>query len=303
MQVRSIAMVGVGAVGSYYGCRILEAGHSVRFLLRRDYEEVSRSGFQIESCDGDFEVPSADVFQNSTEMEPVDLVILAWKSTANEKVKEVISPLLHEKTRILTLQNGLGNVELLEQAFGKGRVLGGLCFVCINRLAAGKIRHSAGGMVTVGEPVETGILEQIPTLFGDKVEVKLSDDLELAQWRKLVWNIPFNGLCVAEGGVDTQALLSRVGMEEEVQGLMEEVQAAAAALGHAIPNSFLQGQISATRKMGPYKPSSMLDYVHGFSLEVEAIWGEPLRRGEQAGVSLPRLLALYEKIRKLDSER
>ena len=84
---------------------------------------------------------------------------------------------------------------------------------------------------------------------------------------------------------------------------MKEVQASALALGYEIEDRFLEKQITITRPMGPYKPSSMLDYVKGLPLEVEAIWGEPVRRAEAAGVEVPRMRALYETIAKLDSAR
>ena len=303
MQIGSIAIVGAGAVGSYYGCRMAEAGHDVRFLLRSDFEEVLKTGFQIQSVHGDFAIESPQVFRTSQDIGPVDLVVVAWKATANEKAEEVISPLMNEKTRILTLQNGLGNVELLESLFGRGRILGGLCFVGINRLAAGQISHSVGGMVTVGEPVETGVLSEMATVFGDKVEVKIADNLALAQWRKLIWNIPFNGLCVTEGGIDTQELLALEDGEERVLSLMKEVQKTAEAAGHEIPDHFLAGQMEATHKMGAYKPSSMLDYVNGYPLEVEAIWGEPLRIAGGAGLSVPCLRAVYEKLVALNPGR
>ena len=303
MEIGSVAIVGAGAIGSYYGCRMAQAGHEVRFLLRSDFEEVSQSGFELKSVAGDFAVESPQVFRSAEEIGPVDLVVLAWKATANRNVEKVIAPLLHEGSRILTLQNGLGNVELLEDLFGKGRVLGGLCFVGINRTAAGKISHSGGGRISIGEASPTGVLEEMPALFGEKVEIQLVDNLAKAQWRKLVWNIPFNGLCVTEGGIDTKQLLSRPGREEEVMALMKEVQVAAGALGHEIADRFLESQIEITRPMGPYKPSSMLDFVNGFPLEVEAIWGEPVRQAEAAGVEVPRMRALYEKICELDATR
>lgn len=298
-----MAIVGAGAVGSYYGCRMAQAGYDVRFLLRSDFEVVQREGFKLESVDGAFVVESPHVFDSPERIGPVDLVVLAWKATANENAEAVISPLLHEGSRILTLQNGLGNVELLEGLFGKGRVLGGLCFVCINRLSAGKIVHSGGGMVTIGEPGETEVLEKMPELFGEQVDIRTTDNLARAQWRKLVWNVPFNGLCVTEGGIDTEELLTRPGKEQEVLELMKEVQSAAWALGHEISDHFLKRQIETTRPMGPYKPSSMIDYVNGLPLEVEAIWGEPVRQAEAAGVEIPRMRGLYEKIMKLDAAR
>lgn len=303
MKIGSVAVVGAGAVGSYYGGRIQQAGNDVRFLLRGDYEEVRQKGLQVESVKGDFEISSPQVFKSPQEMGPVDLVLVAWKSTANEHAEVVISPLLHEQSKILTLQNGLGNVELLEKLFGENRILGGLCFVGINRLAAGHISHTGGGVVTVGEFAETGILAELPPLFGPLVDLRITDDLALAQWRKLVWNIPFNGLCVAEGGIDTQELLGRPGMREEVMELMKEVRAAAASLGHHIPQDFLEQQIEITLPMGPYKPSSMLDFINGHPLEVEPIWAEPVRRAEAAGVAVPRMKALFEKVAAMAQAR
>ena len=301
--MKTIGIVGAGALGSYYGCRMVEAGQEVRFLLRSDYEEVCRQGFEIKSRDGDFVVREPFVFNNSDEMGPVDLVVVAWKATANEYAKEVIGPLLHEGTKILTLQNGLGNVEFFENLFGRGRILGALCFVGVNRLAAGRISHTVGGMITVGESVETGVLDQMSTLFGERVEVKLTSDLALAQWNKLIWNIPFNGLCVTEGGIDTEELLARSGMSELVLGIMREVQQVARALGHQIEDSFLEGQLERTLQMGRYKPSSMLDYVNGLPLEVEAIWGKPVQAAEEVGVEVPHLRKLQGELARLDRER
>ncbi len=303
MRIKTVAVVGVGAVGSYYGCRMTEAGHDVSFLLRSDYETVSESGFILASVHGDFRVEKPQIFKKAADIGPVDLVVLAWKTTANDSLTEVVRPLLHDKSKILTLQNGLGNVELLAEKFGEERVLGGLCFVCINRLSPGRLAHTAGGMVTVGALSTTDSLAELPTLFGPHVDLRLTDNLAEAQWRKLVWNIPFNGLCITEGGIDTEELLARPGQEERVLSLMKEVQAVANALGHEISDRFLANQVSITRPMGPYKPSSMLDYVNGYPLEVEAIWGEPVRRAQAAGVAVPGLISLYETIRQLDAER
>ena len=303
MKIRTIGIVGSGAVGIYYGSRILEAGGEVRFLLRGDYEVVQERGFEVRSVDGDLSLPSPQCYRDAAEMGPVDLVIVAWKATANAYAQEVITPLLHDESKILTLQNGLGNVELLEELFGPERVLGGLCFVCINRLSEGVIAHSAGGMVTVGEPAETGALEAVVSLFGPQVKAVSVANLGLAQWRKLVWNIPFNGLCVREGGIDTQELLKREGGVAEVHTLMGEVLAAAKALGYEIPESFIENQIEKTLAMGAYLPSSALDYRAKLPLEVEAIWGEPLRRAQAAGVQVPAMEALYHRLGEIDAER
>jgi 2-dehydropantoate 2-reductase len=84
-----------------------------------------------------------------------------------------------------------------------------------------------------------------------------------------------------------------------VRALMLETIAAAAALGHEIPESFADYQIERTYPMGPYKPSSMIDWQEGRAVEVESIWGEPWRQGKEAGASLPRLELLYRLLHSL----
>lgn len=302
--VKSFAIIGAGAVGSYYGGRLAKAGHEVRFLLRSDFEVVSEQGLRVKSIAGDFSLGQVRCYRDPKDVGPVDVVIVAWKTTGNSLFKETIRPLLHDKTVILTLQNGLGNVEQLGEIFGAERVMGGLCFVCINRLSPGLISHTGGGKVTVGESVSgvsPRLLRLVEIFNASGIDASAVADLGDAQWRKLVWNVPFNGLCITEGGINTEELLVLPGRESRVRELMMEVVAGAEALGFLIEEQFVDGQIQRTYPMGSYRPSSMIDFVEGKPVEVEAIWGEPLRRAEAAGAQVPEMRALYEKILKLTS--
>ena len=300
--MKSIAIVGAGAVGSYYGGRLVAAGHEVRFLLRSDYEAVKKSGLRVESIAGDFELPEVLCEREPEAIGPVDLVIVAWKATSNDRFEEVISPLLHDQTIILTLQNGLGNIEELGRLFGIQRVLGAMCFVCLNRIEPGFIRHTGGGMIEMGE-AQVGLTDRLQGLAaifeGAGIECQLAENFEKAQWRKLVWNVPFNGLCITEGGIDTGKLLAMPDGEDRVRALAMEVTATARAMGMEIEDEFVEFQIKRTYPMKDYRPSSMLDFVKGYPVEVEAIWSEPLRRAQEVGVATPRLAELEAQIRAM----
>lgn len=303
---KSVAVVGSGAIGLYYGGRLAAAGEDVRFLMRSDFEAVSRDGLKVESVQGDFELPQVQVYQTAAEIGPVDLVIVAWKATANHLLKTVLPPLLHAGTQVLTLQNGLGNCESLAEIVGPERVLGGLCFVCINRLSPGWVSHSAGGRMTLGEwrPDGSGRVAELKNRFkAANIQAVAVENLEKSQWEKLVWNIPFNGLSVAEGGVTTDVLLASKETENELRGLMAEVIAAARALGLALSDELIDSNIERTRPMGPYRTSSMIDFVAGREVEVAPIWEEPLRRGTAAGVAMPHTAALLRRIRENVSRR
>ncbi len=297
----SVAVVGSGAVGLYFGGRLAAAGEDVRFLIRSDFDAISRDGLKVASAHGDFSLPQVQAYQTTKEIGPVDLVIVAWKATANDQLAAVLPPLLHAGTQVLTLQNGLGNCELLAEIVGPKRVLGGLCFVCINRLAPGRISHSAGGRMTVGEwrsdgSGRTGELEKRFKVA--KIQAVAVEDLEESQWEKLVWNIPFNGLSVAEGGVTTDVLLASQDTETELRVVMAEVIAAARALGHDLSDDLIDFNIERTRPMGPYRTSSMIDFVEGREVEVAPIWEEPLRRANAAGVAMPHTARLLARIRQ-----
>ncbi len=303
---KSVAVVGSGAIGLYYGGRLAAAGEDVRFLARSDFETLKTRGLTVESVHGDFTLPRPKVYQSAAEIGPVDLVIVAWKTTANPHFKEVLPPLLHAETQVLTLQNGLGNCESITEITGPESVLGGQCFVCINRISPGLVRHSAGGRVTLGEwrPGIPGRAEEVAKRFkAAGIPTAAVNGLEQVQWEKLVWNIPFNGLSVAEGGVTTDTLLASAETENEIRALMTEVVTAARALGHELSDELIDFNIERTRPMGPYRTSSMIDFVEGREVEVGPIWREPLRRALAAGVPMPHLARLVERIEQRLAER
>jgi 2-dehydropantoate 2-reductase len=186
------------------------------------------------------------------------------------------------------------------------RVLGGLCFVCINRTAPGQILHIAQGRISLGEhtrspqPRTQAIAEM---LRGAKIECLVEPSLAAARWKKLVWNIPFNGLSIAAGGIDTAAILADAALEQRVRDLMHEIISTARALGHEIRFSLIDDMIERTRTMTRYRPSSLIDFEEGREVELEPIWGEPVRQAEAAGLAMPRVSELYQELKALVSAR
>jgi len=292
----SIAVVGAGAIGCYYGAR-LASQVPVHFLMRRDLAAVRSRGLDIRSVAGDFRLDPASAFGDPAEIGPVDLVLIAVKTTQNEDLLRLLPPLLHEGTALLTLQNGLGNEPFLAQHFPKRPILGGMCFVCIHRGDPGVVHHTAHGLVEMGELTDTGQLASVAALFeASGIPCKTHPDLGLARWRKLVWNVPFNGLSIATGGLDTLCILADPNLVDRTRRLMEEIIRSAAAQGHQIDVSFIEANLQRTSEMGPYHPSSWIDFAAGRPVEVEAIWGEPLRQARSAGVETPELARLYLEI-------
>jgi 2-dehydropantoate 2-reductase len=298
---RSIAVVGSGAVGCYYGGMLAHAGCDVRFLMRADLEKVRRDGLTIHTR-GEAVKVAARACASVEEIGPVDLVLIALKATANAALDALIPPLLHETTALVTLQNGLGNEEYLAARWGAERVLGALCFVCLNRIAPGTIEHVDRGTISVGEyqrPPAPRTRWLVEALGRAGIAAKAVENLVEERWRKLLWNIPFNGLSIAAGGATVADVLADEGLRTQARALMSEGLDAARRIGHDIPESFADFQIERSHSMGPYRTSSLIDWQLGRPVEVEAIWGEPLRQGTRAGAAMPRLEMLYHLLRQV----
>ena len=279
----------------------------MRFLLRSGYDEAKRDGIRIFSpSGGDAHLPNPAIFRTSAEIGPVDLVIVGIKATANASLPALIPPLLHADTALLTLQNGLGGEEFLASHFGAERVLGGLCFVCLTRRTAASVDHIGHGTISIGEfgrppLLRTHALGEAFTAAG--IETRITEDLVTERWRKLAWNVAFNGLSVATGGKTTDQLLADPALHAECRTLMNEVLSAANALGHPIEPSYVDFHIERTYAMGAYKPSTLVDWLAGNELEIEPIWGEPLRQARAAGIAMPQLTRLYQSMKEASLTR
>lgn len=299
-----IAVLGAGSIGLYYGARLAANGHDAHFLLRSGYGEARREGIRVFSADGDLHLPSVNAHASTETIGPCDLVLVALKTTQNAALEALVPPLLGPETRLLTLQNGLGSDEWLAARFGADRMLGALCFVCLTRRSPAQVDHFGHGTISIGEfsrPAADRTREIAAAFQSAGIESRVVDRLAAERWKKLVWNIPFNGLAVAEGGVAVDRLLAD--HLDEVRALMRETIAVSAALGHPIRADFVDFQIDRTRDMGAYRPSTLVDYLAGRELEIEAIWGEPLRRAKKAGVSVPRLEDLHGRLVAIERSR
>jgi 2-dehydropantoate 2-reductase len=206
---------------------------------------------------------------------------------------ELITPLVGEGTQILTLQNGLGNEEALAELFGAERIIGGVAFLCSNRGEPGVVHHLGAGRMIIGEfqAHDRGQLERVVEIFNRSgIDCRMTDDLKKARWEKLVWNIPFNGLCaLMMQSVDR--LLAVPATRRLVQEIMLEVIRAANAQGlsQPIPETFADNMLAFTDQMGLYKPSMQIDREEGRPLEIAAIFRAPLAYGRQQGVAMPRV--------------
>ncbi|NEP86999.1 MAG: putative 2-dehydropantoate 2-reductase [Okeania sp. SIO2C2] len=307
MSSKTYSIIGAGAVGGLYGAKLQKAGHKVSFLLRNDYYHVVEKGLIIESVDGDFTLPEVDAYNDVKKMPSSDVIIVALKATQNHLLPELLLPLANKNTVVLLLQNGINIEPEISQIIGSNALIGGLCFVCSNKVGAGKICHLDYGTITIGQYFTNnrpaGITEQMREIAQDfeqaNIPIELSEDLLLARWKKLVWNIPYNGLSVVLNA-RTDEIMANTDTRFLVEKLMWEVAAGAKSCGRIIDDRFIQKMLDHTEKMKPYLTSMKLDYDRKKPLEIEAILGNPLRMAKEYGVDLPMISLLYRQLKFLD---
>lgn len=298
-----IAILGAGALGCYYGARLQESGHEVLFIVRSEYDYLQQHGLQVKSLHGDICLPEIKVCRTPEEAGPVDLIVVAWKSTANAGFSAALPPLMGPETLLVTLQNGMGNAEEIAAVIPAERILIGLCFICAMREEPGHVNHLEGGNIQFAPfiPSQEGTAkaQELADIFASAgIKTRAFDAAEQIQWHKLVWNIPFNGLCLALGGISIAELYGDSANIARARLIMEEVVQAAKARGCLLPEDLVDFHLSRTERMGAFIPSSAVDYNAGRPIEYAAIWGTPLARARQAGAAVPEWDRLDKDIRK-----
>ncbi len=302
-----IAILGAGALGCYYGARLAESGQDVSFIVRSAYEPVTQNGLHVESVHGDIHLPAPQVYRTPEECGPVDLVIVCWKSTCNAALDTALPPLLKENTEVITFQNGMGNAEAISRSVAAERIYIGLCFVCCMMDTPGEIRHLEGGDIRFAPFVSSDAGLNRAQAFADmfaaaKIRTQAFREAESIQWCKLTWNIPFNGLCLALGGISVRQLFTMPEQVQRARAIMEEVCRTAENRGYPLPLDIVRDQMERTAGMGDFIPSSAVDYLRRRPVEYDAIWGATLQRALDSGTAVPHWQKLAEDIRMRLSE-
>jgi 2-dehydropantoate 2-reductase len=297
------AVVGTGALGGFYGGMLAKAGKDVHFLFRNDYNHVLKNGLKVDSVSGDYHLPIINAYNDTSKMPKCDVVLVCMKTTSNAKLKELLPPLLHKNSCVILVQNGLGMEELLQKDFPELNIGGALGFICASKINPGHIAHMDYGKLTIGsyKGIELSLLKQISEDLNESgVETVLTDDLILSRWKKLVWNVPYNGLSVALN-TTTDKLMSNPSTYELIYAIMLEVISAANACGYNIKEGFAQAMLESTKIMKPYAPSMKLDFDNKRPLEIQSIYTNPLKIALENGFLMSKVEMLEKQLKFIQS--
>ena len=142
-------VIGTGAIGGYYGAKLARAGQEVHFLLRSDYEYVKQHGLQVDSCDGSFHLTDVNAYLYAEDMPTCDVVLVCLKSVNNSKLQTLLPPLLHTRTLVVLIQNGIGVEEDVQKMLPDAQLAAGLAFICSAKTKPGLVSHQCYGSINL----------------------------------------------------------------------------------------------------------------------------------------------------------
>jgi 2-dehydropantoate 2-reductase len=303
-----ILVVGAGAIGGYFGGRMLQAGRDVTFLVRpRRAAELASAGLVIKSPNGDVTLTAPPAVQADKLDKAFDLVLLSCKAFDLEDAIASFAPAIGPKTAILPLLNGMRHLDVLDQRFGSDTVLGGLCAIAVTLNERREIVHLAP-MQSLGFGERNGkITDRVQAIsevmssgkFGAAASTQVIQDM----WEKWVFLASLAAsTCTMRAPIG--CILGAPGGKDFVLGILDECSAVAAAEGHSPTGPFFERARGMLTAEGSQLTASMFrDIKAGAQVEADHVIGDLIARGEAAKVPVPKLRIAYTHLKTYENQR
>ncbi len=300
-NLSNYAIIGTGAIGGYYGGLLAQSGQEVHFLLHSAYQAVKQQGLKIITVNDYFTLPKINVYQNAQQMPKCDVIIIALKTTQNKLLPTLLPHLLKENSIILIMQNGFGNEEFVESICPNNAIYCALTTIGVIKLTPGVIKATHQGVIRLAPYNDLAKNENIINSISNKLKTaaipfEIHNDYLQIRWQKLLWNIPFNGLCVLH---NTSADILAQNFVPLLKSIAAEIIAIANAYDITLSMEIFENMIKDSAMLTGYKPSMLYDFEQHKSIEIEYIYANPLIAAKSKNMNCPQIENLYLQLTKL----
>lgn len=289
-----VLVVGVGAVGGFYGALLAKAGLDLFFIARGETLEVlKKGGITIETPSGRFTVP-VQASSNVRDAGERDLILICVKSYDTESVARMIEPALHSGSVVVSLQNGIGNVETIGSIIGEERVFCGVLFLSSDRIAPATVRYLGVSSIRLGRfrGGSDPRLEKVRELFEEAgIDCVIHPEIEAELWKKLIWNASFNGVTTLTRKTVGECLATESG-RELIRTAMDEVVSVLEKKGIPVDPTLIETWMEG-EGIEEFRTSMLQDRLRGNRLEHEAIYRPLLKEAARFGIRVPVLESFY----------
>jgi 2-dehydropantoate 2-reductase len=303
-----ILVVGAGAIGGYFGGRMLQAGGDVTFLVRpRRAAELASAGLVIKSPNGDVTLKNPPTVQADQLTEKFDAILLSCKAFDLDDAINSFAPAVGAQTSIIPLLNGMRHLDVLDKRFGPERVLGGLCAIAATLNEAREVVQLAP-MQSLNFGERDGKLSDrvraiAEVMAGGITGSVASENIVQEMWEKWVFLASLAAsTCLMRTSVGN--ILAAPGGKDFVLGMLDECSAVASAEGHAPSGPFFQRTKGLLTADGSQMTASMFrDIRAGAAVEADHVIGDLIARGDAAKVPVPRLRIAYTHLKAYEKQR
>ena len=303
-----ILVVGAGAIGGYFGGRMLQAGRDVTFLVRpRRAAELASAGLVIKSPNGDVTLKDPPAVQADKLAEKFDVVLLSCKAFDLDDAIKSFAPAVGPQTAIIPLLNGMLHLDVLDQKFGAGRVLGGLCAIAVTLNEHREVVQLAP-MQSLNFGERDGKLSERVRAIADimasgKFGAVASEHIIQEMWEKWVFLASLAAsTCLMRTSVGN--ILAAPGGKDFILGMLDECSAVASVEGYAPRAPFLERTRGMLTAEGSQMTASMFrDIRAGAPVEADHVIGDLIARGDAGKVPVPRLRTAYTHLKAYERQR
>jgi 2-dehydropantoate 2-reductase len=291
-----IAVIGAGAVGCYYGARLLQAGHDVTLIGRQAHvDAINAKGLYLESPVFTGFIPAKAATEIADLVSP-DLVLFAVKSGDTDSTAETLKPVLKPDTIVLSLQNGVDNPQRLRAILSQP-VIAAAVYVAAEMPAAGHVKHNGRGELIIGASPESEALAKLLSDAG--VPTTVAENIDAVQWSKLINNCAYNALS-AVAGIAYGEMFKVDGVPDIVTDAVIECMAVARACGVLLPADLLDKTLGLAASMPFQQSSTSQDLARGKPSEIDFLNGFIVRKGAEHGIPTPTNHALQVMVKLVE---
>ena len=292
-----IGVMGTGGVGGYFGGLLAHAGYDIHFVARGKHRQaILEEGLQVISSQGSFRV-MIHVTSEPDEIGPVDLLLFCVKSYETLDAARLIAPMVEEETVIVSLQNGIDNIDKLVEKYGEERVMGGTVFIESSIASSGVIAHSGKpGRIVFGEisGERSPRAESILILLQKAgIDAELSPNITEVLWSKFLFICAVHGVSTLSRA-PLGLVLSNPETRDLMIGVMREVEALAHRRGVSLSEHVVAEAIALAEFYNKkFKCSMLRDLEWKREMEIEALNGMVVRLGKELGIPTPFNQTIY----------
>ncbi len=294
-----VAIMGAGSVGSYLGGVLAAAGQEVVLIGRQAHvDAVNEHGLRITRADGD-EVVQPRATTDPSVVAEADVVLCCIKSTGTAQAAADITNHVRADAVVVSVQNGIGNAEVLADGLPQVDVLASVIYVAVGMAGPGHVRYHGAGRLILSE--SAGQARVADVFAGSAVEVEAVPDVQVALWAKLLANCVWNPLSAITGLTYGQ-LWASPGVPQVVQDIARECLAVGRAEGVDLPESLLDDASGLAHTMPNQLSSTAQDLQRGRRTEIDHLTGEITRRGDALGIDTPTCRLLTALVHAMEPQ-